>query len=299
MFKTYDGRNVVFINFVKKDRDFVTHGDNNKGKILGEGIVGNPSTITIDCVLFVKGLKNNLLNISKLCDKGYSITFDPLSCIIEHKCDKEKMFKDSRIDNVYMLNLDDASNIGTKCLVTQSEDSWLWHRRLGHVHFDFINKIAYKNLVIGLPKIKFSKEKLCDACQMGKQTRVTFKFKNCVSTSKSLELLHLDLFGPSRTRSLGGNYYGFVIVDDFTRFTWTLFLSQNKETFKVFVIFAKLIQNQLDLKIVTLRSDHGGEFVNHQFEKFCNESGIVHNFSCLRTQQQNGIVERKNQQFLV
>lgn len=139
--------------------------------------MGNPSTITISGILFVKGLKHNLLSIIQLCDKGYSITFDPLNCIIEYKNDKEKFFKGSRIDNIYMLNVDDVSNIGTKCLVTRSEDSWLWHRRLGHVHFDLINKITTKNLVIGLPKMKFSKEKLCDACQMGKQTRMAFKSK--------------------------------------------------------------------------------------------------------------------------
>jgi len=82
-----------------------------------------------------------------------------------------------------------------------------------------LNKVLSKDLVIGLPKIKFEKDKLCDACQKGKQTRVSFKPKNVVSTSKPLELLHLDLFGPSRTRSLSENYYGFVIVDDFFRFT--------------------------------------------------------------------------------
>lgn len=110
--------------------------------------MGNPSTITIDDVLYVKGIKHNLLSISQLCNKGYSITFDPFNSIIEHKNDKDKMFRGSRIDNVYMLNLDEVSNIGTKCLVTQSEDFWLWHKRLGHVHFDLDNKIASKNLVL-------------------------------------------------------------------------------------------------------------------------------------------------------
>ena len=81
-----------------------------------------------------------------------------------------------------------------------------------------------KDLVLGLPKIKFENDKLCDACQKGKQTRVSFKPKNIVSTSKPLELLHLDLFGPSRTRSLGGNYYGLVIVDDFSKFTYIIFV---------------------------------------------------------------------------
>lgn len=85
---------------------------------------------------------------------------------------------------------------------------------LGHVHFDLINKIISKNLVVDLPKIKFSKEKLCDACQIGKQTRLYFKSKNCVSTIKPLELLHLDRFCLSMTKRLGVKSYGFVIVDD-------------------------------------------------------------------------------------
>jgi len=133
------------------------------------------------------------------------------------------MYKGLRVDNVYVLDLDDALSSGAKCLIAKNEDFWLWHRRLSHVHFDLLNKVVSKGLVVGLPKIKFEKDKLCDACQKGKQTRVSFKPKNIFSISKPLELLHLDLFGPSRTKSLGGNYYGFVIVDDFSRFTWTLF----------------------------------------------------------------------------
>ena len=82
-------------------------------------------------------------------------------------------------------------------------------------NFDLLNKIVSKDLVVGLPKLKFSKDHLCDACQMGKQTRISFKYKNIVSTTRPLELLHMDLFGPSRIKSLGGNYYEFVIVDDY------------------------------------------------------------------------------------
>ena len=123
---------------------------------------------------------------------------------------------------------------------------------------------------------------------------MSFKPKNIVSTSKRLELLHLDLFGPSRTRSLSGNYYGFFIVDDFSRFTWTLFLSSKDDTFEAFIKFSNVIQNQLSLKIISLRSDHDGEFLNHRFEIYCDEFGISHNFSCPITPQQNGVVERKN-----
>jgi hypothetical protein len=202
-----------------KKKGFVSFGDNNQGKILGKGVVGNASTTTIKDVLLVDGLKNNLLSISQFCDNGFTVSFNTQCCIIQHNNVKDIMFKGLRVDNVYVLDLDDVSLSGVKCLMAKNEDSWLWHRRLSHVHFDLLNKIVSKDLVIGLQKIKFEKDKLCDACQKGKQTRVSFKPKNIVSTSKPLELLHLDLFGPSRIRSLGGNYYRFVIVDDFSRFT--------------------------------------------------------------------------------
>lgn len=158
------------------------------------------------------------------------------------------------------------------------------------MHFDLLNKITSKNLVVGLPKIKFLKDKLCDVFQMGKQTIFSFKPKKVISTSKPLELLHLDLFVHLRTRSLGGNYYRFMIIDDYSKFTRTLFLDHKDETFKAFVDFAKLVQDVFGFKITNLRSDHDGEFVNHQFQNLCTENGIAHNFSCLRTPQQNGVV---------
>ena len=88
-----------------------------------------------------------------------------------------------------------------------------------HIHMDHLNKLISKELVIGLPKIHFEKDKLCDACQKGKQAKVSFQSKNVVSTSIPLQLLHIDLFGPSTTMSFWGNYYGLVIVDDFSRYT--------------------------------------------------------------------------------
>ena len=87
-----------------------------------------------------------------------------------------------------------------------------------------LNKLISKDLVIGLPKLKFENDHICEACQKGKQVKNSFKIKNFVSSLNPLELLHMDLFRPSRTMSLGGNYYALVIVDDFSRYTWTLLL---------------------------------------------------------------------------
>lgn len=163
----------LFIDFTPKKKVFVTYGDNNKGAILGKGSGGNPSSTTIYDVILIEGLKHNLLSIIQLCDKGYKITFTNTYCIIEHNDKKHDSFKILRVNNIYMLNLNDVSSTSTKCLVTMSDDSWLCHRSLSHVNFDLLNKVVSKDLVIGLSKIKFSKDHLCDACQIGKQTKVS------------------------------------------------------------------------------------------------------------------------------
>ena len=107
-------------------------------------------------------------------------------------------------------------------------------------------------------------------------------------------MLHIDLFEPSRTMSLGGNYYGLVIVDDYSRYTWTLFFRTKNDAFDVFRKLVKVIQNEKGLNIVSIRSDHGGEFQNEYFEKIYEENGIHHTLSTPRTPQKNGVVERKN-----
>ena len=82
-----------------------------------------------------------------------------------------------------------------------NNNSWLWHRRLGHAHMNLISKNFKKELVIGLSKISFEKDKLCGACQQGKQTKISFKSKNIFSTSRPLQLLHIDVISPSRIMS--------------------------------------------------------------------------------------------------
>ena len=94
--------------------------------------------------------------------------------------------------------------------------------------------------------------------------------------------------------SLGGNYYALVIVDDYSRFTWTLFLAHKRESFHAFKKLAKIIQNKKNLNIASIRSDHEREFENKDFELFCDENGIEHNFFAPRTPKKNAVAKRKN-----
>ena len=106
-----------------------------------------------------------------------------------------------------------------RCFSSMHDQSWLWHRRLGHANMNLISQLNEDELVRGFHKINFHKEKVCETCQMGKQIKNSFKNKNFISTTRHLELLHMDLFGPSKTPSLGEKSYAYVIVDDFSRYT--------------------------------------------------------------------------------
>ena len=200
-----------------------------------------------------------------------------------------------RQGNLYKIKLAELSDQHVTCLISTKENHQLWHRKLGHTSLRLISKLLKYNLVRGLPSMSSkSDDILCDACQMGKQSKTSFHSKNIVSTSRPLELLHIDLFGPTRTASVGGKRYGLVIVDDYSRWTWVRFLIHKDESFKVFYKLCKKIQNEKGVCITSIRSDHGGEFKNESFQTFCDENGITHNFSTPRTPQQNGVVERKN-----
>ena len=101
----------------------------------------------------------------------------------------------------------------------------------------------------------------------------------------------MDLFGPLRTTSLGGKSYAFVIVDDFSRYTWVMFLAHKNDAFHEFSKLCRKIQNEKGFTISCIRSDHGREFENVEFESFCDEQEIEHTFLAPRTPQQNRVVE--------
>nr|GEW31933.1 retrovirus-related Pol polyprotein from transposon TNT 1-94 [Tanacetum cinerariifolium] len=184
---------------------------------------------------------------------------------------------------------DDEKVKDKTCLVAQASSEEIRSHK-----YASIQSLVSKELVRNLPKLKFDQH-FCDACKIRKQAHVSHKDKNTVSKTGCLELLHMDLFGPSIIRSYRGNRYTLVIIDDYSGYTWTRFLKDKTDAFDQFEIFSKKIQNQLGCAIVSIRTDHGREYDNEvQFGEFCNANRIAHNFSGPRTPQSNGVVERKN-----
>ncbi|XP_073121349.1 uncharacterized protein [Henckelia pumila] len=186
--------NELLSKLVEFNGPIITFGDNSKGKTVGKGkiIHGN---IIIQDVLLVETLKYNLLSISQMCDYGHSVEFQKLNCIIKD-ASGNIILTGNRYGNTYKVcwNIQSSKQV---CLVaSNSKRNWIWHKRLNHLNFKSIASLSKLELVTGLPKIDFSKDKVFSACQFGKQVRSSFKNKGYNSSSRCLELLHMDLFGP-------------------------------------------------------------------------------------------------------
>ena len=284
------GNRKLFSSYNESKGGNVTFGSKLKGNIIGKGTISHNS-LTISNVEHVDNLGFNLLSISQICDNDCKVIFSKVDSEIIK--DGKVIAKGIRKGNLYVMKISNEPR-NKICLATVNDNSTLWHRRLGHANMRLLQSLASKDLVRNFPKLKFDQH-FCDACKVGKQAHSSHKAKNMISSSRCLELLHMDLFGPSAIRSYGGNLYTLVIVDDYSRYTWTRFLKNKTETFDQFKIFSKKIQNQLGCNIVSIRTDHGREFDNEvQFGAYCDANGITHNFSAPRTPQSNGVVERKN-----
>ncbi|KAJ9544925.1 hypothetical protein OSB04_024632 [Centaurea solstitialis] len=124
------------------------------------------------------------------------------------------------------------------------------------------SRLVKQQLVSGIPMIKFETEQLCSGCAQGKMKRASHPPKPEHGSKSPLSLIRMDLCGPMKTVSLAGRKYVLVIVDDFSRYTWTMFLKTKDETSLLIINFIKAVHVQLKLPVQTVRTDNGTEFKN-------------------------------------
>jgi hypothetical protein len=139
---------------------------------------------------------------------------------------------------------------------------------MDHMNFNNLVKLRTKQAIRDMSKITKTSSIFYKQCQHGKQSRVRFKRKE-YATSKSLELVHTNLCGPSRTKILQGERYFMLFIDYYTRKTWVTFLINKFEAFENFKEFKALVENETDLKIKCLRSNNGVELTLNEFEELC------------------------------
>lgn len=281
----------------------VTFGDGRKASIKGKGSIKSQDLACLNNVLFVEGLSTNLISVSQLADDYEDIWFNKRRCVVFDQDGKIVMGGKRSGDNCYHVSYDLKSNGSQSCFRTSSveETMELWHKRLGHLNFQDLLQLSTQKLVRGLPNLSGRTDVVCGGCKTGKQTRASHKVVNASSSTQPLELLHMDLMGPSATSSMAGKEYIFVVVDDHSRFAWVDFLKDKSETFSSFSTLSKRLlveKQQENYQIAKIRSDNGTEFKNSKFAKYCRDHGVFHEFSAPITPQQNGIVERKNRSLL-
>ncbi|GJX97061.1 putative ribonuclease H-like domain-containing protein [Tanacetum coccineum] len=198
-----------------------------------------------------------------MCDKKNSVLFNDTECIIlspnfKLTDESQVLLKVPRKNNMYSVDLKNiVPKGGLTCLFAKatSDESKLWHRRLGHINFKPMNKLVKGNLVRGLPLKLFENNQTCVACQKGKQHKASY---------------------------------------DYSRFSWVFFLATKDETSGILKSFITRVENLIDQRVKVIRCDNGTEFKNKEMNQFCERKGIKREFSVARTPQQNGVAERKN-----
>ena len=226
-----------------------------KGSILFEAKTGEQKLLTD--IYFIPELKRNILSLGQATEQGCDVRIrdnfltlrDPEGrLIVKVLCYANRLYK-------IKLQVSRATCLHAKI----DEEPWRWHARLSHISFKTMKAMATQGMVLGLPEIN-EERRLCDSCLVGKQTRQSFPKATAFRAKQALELLHADLCGPFSPLTLSLNKYIFVIIDDCTRYMWSILLKYKSDAFDKFKVFKKLVEKDFNKEIVTLRTDRGGEF---------------------------------------
>nr|GEV15157.1 retrovirus-related Pol polyprotein from transposon TNT 1-94 [Tanacetum cinerariifolium] len=244
----------------------------------------------------VSSLQNEALNMiiddmheqgvqRQFCDSDLKVAFKKHSCFVRDM-EGVDLLKGSRSINLYTIFVDEIMKSSPICLLSKASKnkSWLWHRRLKHLNFYTINDIARKNMVRGLPRLKFEKDHLCSACQLGKSKKYSHKPKSKNINMEVLHTLHMDLCGLMRVQSINGKKYILVIVDDYSIFSWVKFLRpkmklQNLQKFQATAnirIFVGYAPSRKGYRIYNKRTRRIMEIIHVQFDELHQTTVPVH-----------------------
>ena len=281
-----------FSTFKKIDGGKVLLGNNKECSVTGIGDIKlkleDGSVKTLSNVRLVPELKRNLISVGMLDAIGVKIK-------VEHGTMKVAngsliVMKGTRKNGLYTLKGKTVTGEASTSQDKDSERTWLWHRRLGHIGDKGLQELGKQGL---LGKERLSKLDFCETCVLGKSHKV--KFNTGVHTTKAiLDYVHSDLWGPSRVLSLGGARYFLSLIDDYSRRVWVYILKNKNDAFEAFVKWKSLVETQTERKIKKLRTDNGLEFCDGVFNMYCSKHGIDRHHTVRDTPQQNGIAERMN-----
>ncbi|GJU99983.1 putative RNA-directed DNA polymerase [Tanacetum coccineum] len=289
--------------FVDLDSGFsnsVKLGNNTRMMVSGKGSVKlflNGATYVIKDVYYVPDLKNNLLSIGQLQQKGLSFLFQSDVCKVFHH-DKGLIFQ-SYMSTNRMFPISEEINVFTEhktdgCMYTSDEDNArLWHERMGHLSKTSMETLHRKGMVRDLPPFPVIND-VCGDCMIGKQTKEAIPKSSSWRAGEILELIHSDICGPITPSSHTGKRYFLSFIDDYSRKGWVYLLTEKSQALESFKEFKKKVETETGKVVKALRTDRGGEYLSDAFKNFCLEHGVKRQLTTRFTPQQNGVAERKN-----
>ena len=213
----------------------------------------NTSHFKLNDILHVPSITKNLFSIHKFTsDNNVYVEFHPKFCVVKVIQTHQSLMKGEHKDGLYLLHFlrNFSSYLGEKA----SPETW--HHRLGHPHFWVLQNILNK---FGLPVTHKMKHYHCDACRSSKSHKLPFSISVHKST-KPVELIHSDVWGPTPTLSHFGFSYYVVFIDDFSKYTWPFPLRKKSDVLSTFIEFRTKVEKQLSAEILSFQSDWGGEF---------------------------------------
>lgn len=242
--------------------------------------------ITLNDVLCVPELNDNLISVGRLDELGYTITFGNGEAVVSEK-DGEVVMTAQRRGRLYAIE-------GRTPSARIAKTSDLWHRRLGHLHAEATNKLMEKKI----PEAKRDSDEECDTCSQAKLRRTSFPTSGASRATAKLELIHSDVVGKITPTTKGGSKYFVTFIDDYTRYAVVYPMKTKGEVLDKFDEYRRMVENLHGTTIKALRSDNGGEYLSKDFDAYLTKNGIRRQLTIPGTPQQNGVAERFNQTVL-
>ena len=242
--------------------------------------------IHLNNILHVPSAHKNLLSVNRIAkDNNAFLEFHPNHFSVKELEMRKTLLTGRCEGGLYPLKSSSNQIRNKQAYGVVKPSTSLWHSRLGHASTRVVQHVLSRN---NLPFVRDSENKtVCDACQCGKSHQLPYSLSSRVS-SGPLDLIHSDVWGLAPT-SVGRHCY-YVSIDDYSKFTWIYLLRFKSQVFQCFTDFQKLIERQLNKKILTVQTDWGGEY--QALQSFFKRIGIGHRVSCPHTHQQNGSAER-------
>jgi transposase InsO family protein len=265
--------------------------------VIGAGSIVLTPNLSLHNCLLAPAPSNHLLSVSQITEElDCGILMFPMFCLLQDIRTQAIIGRDTKRKGLYYVDNVASGHVHQ----VQSHNGnnhkniWLWHRRLGHASYGYLKKLfpsLFDDILDPSSSLK------CNVCILAKSHQTSYPV-NLNKRTKPFELIHSHVWGPAPITSQSGIRWFITFIDDYTRMTWLYTMRHKSDVRNIFLIFYRMVCTQFSLPVKIIRSDNCGEYLNSELLSFFQNNGILHETTCPRTPQQNGVVECKNRHIL-